>query len=148
MPEEMRIEFLGPLDIYVRPEEGKWLAAIDPFSVFGEGRTKINAIREALDDLVHQLMVVAEEMAEHRDDGINVQLLCPLTEDYKSGAKKTHEGFIVAAYAVQRTKSRPAPRRRRAIRKLTKKTFREILKHKPTLKVFEPELEYAETAAC
>ena len=129
------VEFLGPLDVYVRQEEDCWVAAVDPFSVFGEGATRDEAVREALDELAKQLDVLAEETARHRSDGIEVQLVCPLRPEDKQGAAEKHEFFILANHLVPVASPRVEAVDRRQARRLTADRLRDLFKQEARMTV-------------
>lgn len=97
---KLNLRFLGPIIIYVREEDGYWLASVDPFSVFGEGETRDKALSHALNNLTGQFDVLAEETIRHQFDGIEVDMFCPLRAEYKENCE-VHIFQIVAAYEAK-----------------------------------------------
>lgn len=156
MRRSLKVEFLGPLDLYVTREDDGWLAAVDPFSVFGEGATEDEAVGDALDGMVRQLGALAEEIVRHQRDDVNVQILCPLSDKWKQNYVSKHEFVIVGFYTVapkKRTKparSRVASRKRRirAARpqKLTPGRLKSLFEKDAEMQILNPESAYAAAA--
>ena len=79
---DTRIDFFGPVELYVREEDGEWIAWADPFSELGTGATENEAIAAAQKSVEDYLALVAIEL--HRN--ASVRFLTPLTDEEKRGA--------------------------------------------------------------
>ena len=135
----INIEFLGPLHLYVRKEDDCWLAAVDPFSAFGEGETRNEAIGEALDNLTRQLDVLAEEIARHESDDVEVDILCPLRPEDKEGAE-VRQFYVVASYEAAGSPERAGVVDRGRVSQLSAARLTELLRRDARLGVAPPEV--------
>jgi len=86
-----QIEYYGPVGIYVREENGEWIAWADPFSECGIGETKEEAIQSAQRSVEDYLALVSRELCV----GKTVKFLTPLTKEEKTGAEALHFHLFV-----------------------------------------------------
>ena len=127
-----RVDFYK-LQIYVRREAGEWVAYVHPFSVAGEGSTQKKAVEAALANLAELLRELRAEAKRHGDHAVEV--LCPLKQEYKKGAKTTLVGFLVACTGpIKQWAMWTAPR----AKTLSKAKAREMVATSATMGAFSP----------
>ncbi len=112
-----QVQFYGPITVYARREGGEWVTYADPFGVAGDGATREEAIESVFRNLTAQLTVLAEEIREHGDD---VEIMCPLEDDVKTGAEVLH----ALVYTVDHLATVPSDPAR--VQPLSARTARDI----------------------
>ncbi len=112
------IEFYEAVAVYTRKEGKEWASYVDPFSVGGDGRTRKEAIENALLNLNALFMTLVKEKQLR---GSNVEAFCPLDDDLKKGAQ-VDRFLVCAVYQVEHQKPR-LPRVKRLSRPAARKMF-------------------------
>ncbi len=122
----IQVELLGPIRFHVKREGKTWVAAIDPFSIFGEGKTKDVAVRRATANLRKHLAAAAEEMAAHDPGKLN--LFCPLRKEDKEGAETT-DRYVIATYESTGQAARSPLVETTPVRELSASRLANVFKH-------------------
>lgn len=99
-----QVDFFGPVHVYVREEDGRWVAWADPFAEVGVGETRDAAVAAVQRSVEEYLSLVAEELAGPEP----VELLTPLTDEEKRGATRLH--FMLYALRPAEPEAREAGR--------------------------------------